>query len=91
MKEQRWAALGTNGEILQIGLTMFGRFERQCLPFSCGGYMKWVAEGSRYTELFIDSFVGMVEGIRFKHGQLNIRDYSHGRVRKCKSARQILS
>lgn len=89
MSKQRWAALAKDGTILQIGLTTHGRFERQCFPFSCFGYMKWAAEGARYTELLVESFDGMFEKERFRYNQLNIRDYPHGPIRRCKSARRV--
>ena len=89
MPKQRWAALAADGELLAVGITTSGRFERQCFPFSCGGYMKWVAEGSRYAELHVDSFVGMVKHAHIIPGQY-IQDFPHGRIQRCQSAFQLL-
>jgi|GEM_PF-5292598 len=86
-RKQYWAAIAQDGEILTVGLTMFGRFERCCLGLSCGGYMKWVKEGSRYAELFVDSLREFYNP-GFVYG-LNIKSFPHGRIRHCKSAWRI--
>jgi hypothetical protein len=85
---KRWVALAADGELLALGTTPYGKFDRTCLKHSCGSYMKWVAEGARYCELHC-SFKGMTQGA-VPHPGIYIHNLPHGRIRACQSARPIL-
>lgn len=90
-KLRRWVALAADGEVLAFGVSIDDRFSRYCLKHSCGSYMQWVAEGSRYCEIFV-SFKGLgwKGNSAVPRPGLNIRTLQHGRIRRCQSAHPLL-
>ena len=90
-----WAALvgkGPETRIVRVsGCAAFARFDSQIFKFSCEGYMRWVAGGARYCELFISTIsdIPQVGAGGLASDDVYLRDYQHGPVRKSKGAHQI--